>query len=273
MRRMASSRTASSPNLFSKSALSFPQKAILLSFISAGDRTRRGGRSAGMGSAAGGSTTDSGGDSEIAGKLAVLPMASDCPQIADLLCQVSVSGCPIGSRHGVAAVILNVPAVRVVRWYIACAMKRPTDDARESVQRPDTTYCYRKFHPHRRPAPFGYAVAATWGLMRLIGAVLWSRCRSQVARDTEIVFLRQQLIVLRRAVPRRARPRLADRSIFVWLYRLFRAHLRHVLADYAACTHLALNKDVPPGRPMCASGEIAAITTLGGRHHQYVRTG
>jgi Integrase core domain len=54
------------------------------------------------------------------------------------------------------------------------------------------------------------------------------------------------------------------------------AHLRRILRAYAdyynsARTHLALDKDVPLGRPAQALGKIVAISLLGGLHHQYVR--
>jgi hypothetical protein len=48
----------------------------------------------------------------------------------------------------------------------------------------------------------------------------WMR-GSHVSRDAEILFLRQQLLVLRRSAPARLRLRNSDRLIFVWLYRLF----------------------------------------------------
>ena len=44
---------------------------------------------------------------------------------------------------------------------------------------------------------------------------------ARVSRDAEILFLRQQLLVLRRSAPARLRLRNSDRLIFVWLYRLF----------------------------------------------------
>ncbi len=62
-------------------------------------------------------------------------------------------------------------------------------------------------------------------ILKLVGAFVWSRCRSQAARDVEILFLRQQLIILRRSAPDRIRLRRSDRLIFVWLYRLFPAVL------------------------------------------------
>src|SRR6267154_3819361 len=55
----------------------------------------------------------------------------------------------------------------------------------------------------------------------LFSALLASMRGSRVSRDAEVLFLRQQLLVLRRAAPARLRLRNSDRLIFVWLYRLF----------------------------------------------------
>ena len=45
--------------------------------------------------------------------------------------------------------------------------------------------------------------------------------RSHAAREAEMAFLHQQLVVLKRSAPARLRLHTADRLIFVWLYRLF----------------------------------------------------
>lgn len=58
-------------------------------------------------------------------------------------------------------------------------------------------------------------------ILKLLGALLQSLRRSRATRDAEILFLRQQLLVLRRSAPGRVRLRSADRLIFVWLYRSF----------------------------------------------------
>jgi len=58
-------------------------------------------------------------------------------------------------------------------------------------------------------------------VLRLLGALLCSRCRSQAHPDAEILFLRQQLTILQRSAPKRVQLRRADRVIFAWLYRLF----------------------------------------------------
>jgi len=56
-------------------------------------------------------------------------------------------------------------------------------------------------------------------------ALLASMRRSRVSRDAEVLFLRQQLLVLRRSAPARLKLKNSDRLIFVWLYRLFPALL------------------------------------------------
>jgi hypothetical protein len=58
-------------------------------------------------------------------------------------------------------------------------------------------------------------------LLNLLGGWLVGLFRSPVAREAEVAFLRQQLLVLKRSAPARLRLRTADRLIFVWLYRLF----------------------------------------------------
>src|SRR5579859_3871690 len=58
-------------------------------------------------------------------------------------------------------------------------------------------------------------------VLALFGALLaWMR-GSRPSRDAEILFLRHQLLVLRRSAPTRLRLRNSDKLIFVWLYRLF----------------------------------------------------
>ena len=60
-----------------------------------------------------------------------------------------------------------------------------------------------------------------FSVLTLIRALLsWMR-GSRTSRDAEILFLRQQLLILRRSAPARLRLRNSDRLIFVWLYRLF----------------------------------------------------
>jgi transposase InsO family protein len=57
--------------------------------------------------------------------------------------------------------------------------------------------------------------------LKLLGGLLVGLFRSHAAREAEMAFLRQQLVVLKRSAPARLRLRTADRLIFVWLYRLF----------------------------------------------------
>ena len=58
-------------------------------------------------------------------------------------------------------------------------------------------------------------------LVKRLGGLLVGVFRSHAAREAEMAFLRQQLVVLQRSAPARLRLRSADRVIFVWLYRLF----------------------------------------------------
>ena len=58
-------------------------------------------------------------------------------------------------------------------------------------------------------------------LLKLLGGFAVGLFRLPAAREAELAFLRQQLLVLRRPAPARLRLRVADRLIFVRLYRLF----------------------------------------------------
>jgi transposase InsO family protein len=60
-----------------------------------------------------------------------------------------------------------------------------------------------------------------FNVLSILGQLLAPMRRSRVSHDAEILFLRQQLLVLRRSAPARLRLRNTDRLIFVWLYRLF----------------------------------------------------
>ena len=64
-------------------------------------------------------------------------------------------------------------------------------------------------------------LAGMLDLFKLLGGWLVGLFRSHAAREAEMAFLRQQLLVLKRSAPARLRLRTADRLIFVWLYRLF----------------------------------------------------
>jgi transposase InsO family protein len=57
--------------------------------------------------------------------------------------------------------------------------------------------------------------------LKLFAHVLASPFKSQARLEAEIVVLRQQLMVLRRRVPSNPKLTVADRLLFVWLYRLF----------------------------------------------------
>src|SRR5271156_1470309 len=70
-------------------------------------------------------------------------------------------------------------------------------------------------------AAMGYPRFGMIDLLKLLGGLLVGLFRSRAAREAEMAFLHQQLVVLQRAAPARIRLRTADRLIFVWLYRLF----------------------------------------------------
>ena len=54
----------------------------------------------------------------------------------------------------------------------------------------------------------------------LVAMVRWLRC-SPAEREAKIIYLRQQLIILKRTTPARPKLKVTDRLIFVCLYRLF----------------------------------------------------
>ena len=70
-------------------------------------------------------------------------------------------------------------------------------------------------------AAMGYPRFGMIDFLKLLGGLLVGLFRSHAAREAEMAFLRQQLIILKRSAPARLRLRTADRLIFVWLYRLF----------------------------------------------------
>ena len=72
----------------------------------------------------------------------------------------------------------------------------------------------------------GYPCAEMIDFLKLLGGLLVGLFRSHAAREAELAFLRQQLIVLKRPAPARLRFRKADRLIFVWLYRRSHRSLR-----------------------------------------------
>ena len=66
-----------------------------------------------------------------------------------------------------------------------------------------------------------YSLVRMIDLLKFLGALLGSLGRPRPAREAEIHFLRQQLLVLKRTARPKLRLRNPDRLIFVWLYRLF----------------------------------------------------
>ena len=66
------------------------------------------------------------------------------------------------------------------------------------------------------------------GFLILLLHVLVSPFKTQARLEAEIVLLRHQLSVLRQRVPSRPKLTVADRLLFVWLYRLFPSVLNAV---------------------------------------------
>jgi putative transposase len=72
----------------------------------------------------------------------------------------------------------------------------------------------------------------------LVLHVVVSPLKTKARLEAEIIMLRHQLNVLRRRVPSKPRLAVADRLLFVWLYRLFPS--RRVLRrrrHEASCSH------------------------------------
>ena len=64
-------------------------------------------------------------------------------------------------------------------------------------------------------------------LILVLHVVVWP-LKSKSRLEAEIVLLRHQLNTLRRRVPSKPRLTVADRLLFVWLYRLFPSVLNAV---------------------------------------------
>src|SRR6266481_5781684 len=85
--------------------------------------------------------------------------------------------------------------------------------------------------------------------LKLLTSVLVSLLKSRGLLEAEVVLLRHQLNVLRRAAPPRLRFTSMDRLIFVWLYRLCPSLLNAVGIIKPATvlrwhTYLGLKEDV-----------------------------
>src|SRR6478672_4653803 len=66
------------------------------------------------------------------------------------------------------------------------------------------------------------------GFLILLVHVVVSPFKTQARLEAEIVLLRHQLSVLRQRVPSKPRLTVADRLLFVWVYRLFPSVLNAV---------------------------------------------
>ena len=69
------------------------------------------------------------------------------------------------------------------------------------------------------------------GFLILLLHVLISPFKTQARLEAEIVLLRHQLNVLRQRAPSKPRLAVADRLLFVWLYRLLPSVLNTVTAN------------------------------------------
>ena len=58
-------------------------------------------------------------------------------------------------------------------------------------------------------------------VLRFFGVLVTWLHSAHARRDAEILYLRQQLIILKRTAPARPKLKTIDRLIFVCLYRLF----------------------------------------------------
>ena len=65
--------------------------------------------------------------------------------------------------------------------------------------------------------------------LSLLLHVVVSPFRTKARLEAEIILLRHQLSVLRRRVPSTPKLTVADRLVFVWLYRLFPSVLNAVM--------------------------------------------
>ena len=102
------------------------------------------------------------------------------------------------------------------------------------------------------------------------------------AQPTPIAFVQWGFAIIRPRPltvakrPCRAAHRLDSRESLDHLIVFDEAQLRRVLKNYASYynqvrTHLSLDKNAPDFRRPQKLGPIAAISILGGLHHQYVR--
>ena len=76
--------------------------------------------------------------------------------------------------------------------------------------------------------------------------VVVSPFKTQARLEAEIVLLRHQLNVLRRRVPSKPKLTVADRLLFVWLYRLFPSVLNAVTIVQPETDHPVASDGLPP---------------------------
>ena len=87
---------------------------------------------------------------------------------------------------------------------------------------------YRILHPRWRDGRDQVGCSSMIALLSLVLHMVVSPLKTKARLEAEIILLRHQLNVLRRRVPSNPKLAVADRLVFVWLYRLFPAVLNAV---------------------------------------------
>src|SRR5215469_15515049 len=127
----------------------------------------------------------------------------------------SEAGCSSCQRASIAAIFEG--------WW--CTMYSPLRCPKKPWTGTSTAAKYNLWLPK---IVSGLAQMPRWAILalgcstslKLLSGLLVGLFRSHAAREAEIAFLRQQLVILKRSATARLRLSTADRVILVWLYRL-----------------------------------------------------
>ena len=97
-------------------------------------------------------------------------------------------------------------------------------------------------------------------VLRFVAALLaWVRS-SQARREAEILYLRQQLIILKRSAPARPRLKATDRLIFVCLYTVSAVRRSSSISPARfICSTRCLFANAKPSRSRLHGGPAAAL--------------
>jgi hypothetical protein len=82
--------------------------------------------------------------------------------------------------------------------------------------------------------------------LSLVAHILVSPFKTRARLEAEIVLLRHQVTVLRRRLPPKPKLTVADRLLFVWLYRLFPSVLTAASICQAGDDHPVASDRLPP---------------------------